>query len=428
MHRDIARYVAFLTIVRLITIAACPAPCPWTRHHRPSTPASPAMFRSPQDARLYRDVMSRRTPRPTISTRLRSTGRDDSLTPDQPPRLVLAARERDLDPAVGAAVPAAWNSLRLRSPDCDITPPVGPSPPPQRQATAAGQSQPSTGRTTVGRNLDRAAGAAPPAARSSRRLGAADCDVTAVPGRPPRAPPSAAGRCGADTGESGRGPGESERGPDRTDCTAAPPAQRRRPTHRGTRSYQRKRGPRRHRRDWTTNTGSRNIKICALNIQSLKPKTAELYSEMMRYNYDFVVLSETWLKPCTPNRLLNFPGYVMKRADRTWPPKGYGGVALIYRDRFECKPITVPGAGNVASKLESLWCQLKWENNRVIVASLYRPPRHTAAALEAYFDTLEQQFQHVLVNFPDCPIVFAGDLTLARTGGGVGAPPEVFRG
>ena len=53
---------------------------------------------------------------------------------------------------------------------------------------------------------------------------------------------------------------------------------------------------------------------------------------------------------------------------------------------------------------------LKRENNRVIVALLYRPPRHTAAALEADFDTLEQQFQHVLVNFPDCPIVIAGDL------------------
>ena len=86
------------------------------------------------------------------------------------------------------------------------------------------------------------------------------------------------------------------------------------------------------------------------------------------------------------------------------------GVAIMYSDKFECKNIRVPDAGNVASKLESLWCQFKWGNNRLIVASLYRPPRHTASALEADFVTLEEQYQHVLVNFLDCPIVIAGDL------------------
>ena len=132
--------------------------------------------------------------------------------------------------------------------------------------------------------------------------------------------------------------------------------------------------------------------------------------ELDRFNYDFVVLSETWLRPCTPSRFLNFPGYVIKRADRAWPPKGYGGVAVVYRDTYECKPIKVPAAEQADTKLESLWNLFRWDNNRVIVASLYRPPRHTAAALEADFDCLEQQYQHVLLHYPDCPIVLAGDL------------------
>ena len=44
------------------------------------------------------------------------------------------------------------------------------------------------------------------------------------------------------------------------------------------------------------------------------------------------------------------------------------------------------------------------------MASLYRPPRHTVTALQADFDTLECHFQHVVSQYPDCPIILAGDL------------------
>ena len=49
--------------------------------------------------------------------------------------------------------------------------------------------------------------------------------------------------------------------------------------------------------------------IGALNIQSLKPKLLELTDEISRNNYDVLLLSETWLRPSTPNRLLVIPGY-----------------------------------------------------------------------------------------------------------------------
>ena len=69
----------------------------------------------------------------------------------------------------------------------------------------------------------------------------------------------------------------------------------------------RKRGPRRHRRSWTDVAGPRELKLCALNVQSFKPKSVVLRDEIERFSYDFVAVSETWLKPITPNRLLAFP-------------------------------------------------------------------------------------------------------------------------
>ena len=185
---------------------------------------------------------------------------------------------------------------------------------------------------------------------------------------------------------------------------------RQRRTHRGRRSRERKRGPRRRHNSWTTTSGNRIIKVCGINIQSLKPKTVELYHEIARYGYDFVAVSETWLKPTVPNRLLSFPGYSVKRADRSHAPLGHGGVAIVFRDRFVHKPIRAPQSDSQLCKLESLWSLFTWENSRVIIASLYRPPRRTGAALEADFESLELQYQHVAINYPDCPVLIVGDL------------------
>ena len=153
--------------------------------------------------------------------------------------------------------------------------------------------------------------------------------------------------------------------------------------------------------------------MCGINIQSIKPKTVELYHEIKRYGYDFVAVSETWLKATTPSRLLQFPGYSIKRADRSYAPLGHGGVAILFRDKFVHKPIHVTPSDSQACKLESLWSLFTWDSSRVIVASLYRPPRRTSAALEADFDCLEAQYQQVVVNYPECPVVLIGDLTRA---------------
>ena len=142
---------------------------------------------------------------------------------------------------------------------------------------------------------------------------------------------------------------------------AVPPALTRRPrhkrAHRGQRSQHRQRGSR-GGKQWCTRGDSGNLKICTLNIQSVRPKLLELNLELDRFKYDIVVLCETWLRASTPNRLLVFPGYDISRADRKFAPMGHGGIAVLYRSGITAKKINVPGSSNSLCRLESLWNEM----------------------------------------------------------------------
>ena len=63
------------------------------------------------------------------------------------------------------------------------------------------------------------------------------------------------------------------------------------------------------------------------------------------------------------------------------------------------------------SQLESQWALLKLQRNRqLIVSSLYRPPRHSVAALQADFANPEFQLKRILIEQPKVPFVIRGDL------------------
>ena len=72
----------------------------------------------------------------------------------------------------------------------------------------------------------------------------------------------------------------------------------------------------------------RSLRIGALNIQSLKPKILELSNELGQKDYDVMPLSETWLRPTTPKRLLIIPGHSVSRVDRP-DGRGYCGAAIL---------------------------------------------------------------------------------------------------
>ena len=85
-----------------------------------------------------------------------------------------------------------------------------------------------------------------------------------------------------------------------------------------------------------------------------------------------------------------FPSFSVKRADRSYTSLGHGGVAIVFRDLYVCKPIKVPFSDDPPCKLESVWPLFTSDTNRrLIVAALYGPPRRTLAALEADLALLE---------------------------------------
>ena len=152
------------------------------------------------------------------------------------------------------------------------------------------------------------------------------------------------------------------------------------------------------------------LQVGALNIQSMKPKLLELTEEIDRNDFDVILLSETWLRPTTPNRLLVIPGYSISRADRP-DGSGYGGVAILTKSTITSVALKLSVSSHPGSLLESRWALLKLERNRqLIVGSLYRPPRHTDAALRADSADLESQLQRVLIDYPKVPFTIFGDI------------------
>ncbi|KAF0310285.1 hypothetical protein FJT64_018689 [Amphibalanus amphitrite] len=187
--------------------------------------------------------------------------------------------------------------------------------------------------------------------------------------------------------------------PSPTGPTADGDPQPRRRTRRGRRAPSaRKRGSKgaKHRERHQRPADSVSLVIGTLNVQSVKPKLLELSTLLHGHNYDLMCLTETWLRPTTPNRLVVLPGYQLLRADRS-DGRGYGGVALATRDGVSVSPIKMPAdASCPGSKLETLWTLIKPDSRRqFVLCTVYRPPRHTVADLTADFTDLQAQLQHL---------------------------------
>ena len=367
MHRDIARLLVLLAVVRVLTIVGSPAPKPpptprhWDVNQQLSNqiirrrPAAPKSSRDFVPCR-YRDGES-----PLVSDGVTSDGA--SSCPQHPviETLVRVAPE----PRATARGPP---DAREGSPE-----PLSVSPP-----AAAPYS------------LGAAAPYSLSAATQECGGGWRACHSPAAP----RVAPS------ADAAPPGSAPSRR-----------AAPARSggRRPQRRGARGRGRRGGRRPDTTDSRPNV-SRNLRIGALNIQSLKPKLSELTHELSRNDYDVMLLSETWLRPTTPNRLLSIPGYTISRVDRR-DGRGYGGVAIIIKAGIISTALKLPSSERSDSQLESQWAMLKLDQGRqLVICTVYRPPRHSETALQADFADLEAQLQRVVIDYPRVPVVICGDI------------------
>ena len=149
--------------------------------------------------------------------------------------------------------------------------------------------------------------------------------------------------------------------------------------------------------------------LTSLNVQSLLPKILPLRCEISDTGADIIILSETWLKPRVPNRLVAFPGYQLIRADRA-DGRGFGGVAILARDGFQIKALPKPEPDNSTTKLETVWARVSVGRDRgIVICAMYRPPSPAGAQLTADLEQLESEIQTVLTDNRGL-LVLAGDL------------------
>ena len=78
------------------------------------------------------------------------------------------------------------------------------------------------------------------------------------------------------------------------------------------------------------------MKICHINIKSIRNNKDTLEHYIRENNIDIVMLNETWLKP---NENININGYkshVLNRKD------GYGGVGFLVKNQISARPTIHP--------------------------------------------------------------------------------------
>lgn len=135
-----------------------------------------------------------------------------------------------------------------------------------------------------------------------------------------------------------------------------------------------------------------------LNIRSILPKRDQIQHLLTDSNLDFLALSETWLNSNIQTSMIDVPGYICHRKDRT--SKKGGGVLFYVRDTLKCNEIKLD------TPLECLALNVVLSpkmNFNIIV--LYNPPSYDVS----FYENLDKIFKYVNTRTES---VFLGDFNI----------------
>ena len=135
---------------------------------------------------------------------------------------------------------------------------------------------------------------------------------------------------------------------------------------------------------WQSNHG--DLTILQLNIRGLFGKQNELRNMLNSIcganKVDIVLLQETWLTSENKNRL-NIPGYKHFAAHR--PNKKGGGVSILINDELKSREISLKDFGTLT---EAKFVEIKLEDRRLVVGSMYRPPNSKGSDFITNFEKI----------------------------------------
>ena len=124
----------------------------------------------------------------------------------------------------------------------------------------------------------------------------------------------------------------------------------------------------------------KGLRIVFWNIRSILNKIDSIRLKLLEEQISILVLTESWLKPCIPNSLLEIEGYVIHRLDRNFTNEhGYlkrGGGIIAYISNTLSYDILIGDLFNVSNsdiELTTL-CIKRPHTRRLYLLSVYRPP------------------------------------------------------
>jgi hypothetical protein len=120
-------------------------------------------------------------------------------------------------------------------------------------------------------------------------------------------------------------------------------------------------------------------------------------------DFDIVALTETHLKPKTPDSDIYINNYNLFRKDRLH--KSGGGVALYVSNKFHCirrvdlEPLTS----------EIMWCEITFKTHKLLFSTIYRPPNQSADEIELFLTNLQESID-LSINDNPYALTLMGDL------------------
>ena len=123
--------------------------------------------------------------------------------------------------------------------------------------------------------------------------------------------------------------------------------------------------------------------VVHVNVRSLGKKL-DLFEAESKH-CDTITLSETWLSKRDNNNELHLSHFHPPvRQDRADDP--HGGVAIYVRNNLYCKPRPDLHVNN----LEAVWIETKMNQEKLLVASFYRPPNAKSDYWKLISDSIQK--------------------------------------
>ena len=144
-----------------------------------------------------------------------------------------------------------------------------------------------------------------------------------------------------------------------------------------------------------------------LNPTSLAKPLAvqQLGTDLLAYDIDIAVVTETWFKSQHADNAVAIPGYTLFRRDR--PRRRGGGVAVYARSTLNCKLCDITAAPT-DRRLELLWVQLQHANKTVVIGALYHPPKSLYNNTDL-IQEIDRSVEQITNSTKDTIVILAGD-------------------